>query len=621
MKRRYIWGVTLFTLMLIIIYNISMPFNVIDAEINQGEIDLSGFDFDREGLINLEGEWAFYNAYFFETDDVENVLHGKPLAVDADTITFPGIWNTPKKGNLESLTGTGYGTYVLKVKLNPETTKMIGLKVGEFFSAYEFYWNNEKILASGQVGTSAENSKGHLTTRTAFVDVTEAENLLMIKVSNYQQDSGGAWGKIFIGSPEDIHFYRTREVGLEMFYIGLLFIMGWYHIMLALIHKKDRMSAIFGLYALTMGLRQMLVGTRLFALIFPRVGFSGALRLEYLTYYVGVLLFVHFIYLMYKVIFHRRLYQIVLAVGILECFIVLVTPPIVFSYLLPTFQLLTLILVVYTLYIVLRGIRFELEGSDIFFVGIIVVLFAAVNDILNVKGIIDTDYYMSLSMMVFIFCQAILIAKKNTVAYDEAIYYSEKSLEMNKALNELNASLEDIIAERTAELKKKNDALDQISKRDGLTGLYNHSAVTAILNEEIEFAIREGHEVCIAMLDIDYFKYVNDTFGHQVGDLVLSEISNVIMLSTREDDIVGRYGGEEFMVILPSTDLSTAIIVLEHLRTRIDNMIIGDENVHVTISGGVTVYTHGERRENFIRRADQYLYKAKDSGRNRIIYK
>lgn len=166
-------------------------------------------------------------------------------------------------------------------------------------------------------------------------------------------------------------------------------------------------------------------------------------------------------------------------------------------------------------------------------------------------------------------------------------------------------------------LEEKNKILAEISSFDGLTKIRNHRTLFECLKSEIMDSQRTGKMLTIAMLDIDDFKNVNDTRGHIYGDRVLKDVAKIIESNIRSNDIAGRYGGEEFMIIFPGTSLPDAAKVSERIRKAIESCkFISD--ITITISGGLSQYK-GEKATQLIDRADKNLYKAKKSGRNRII--
>lgn len=173
------------------------------------------------------------------------------------------------------------------------------------------------------------------------------------------------------------------------------------------------------------------------------------------------------------------------------------------------------------------------------------------------------------------------------------------------------------LKELESDLKDKNQHLKNLSMKDGLTGLYNHITIHDFLDNEIKKVKRnQQNQVSIGMFDIDFFKNVNDTYGHKKGDYILKELANVIRSEIRSIDIAGRYGGEEFLVIFTSTNLQQAYEVCERIRKKVETYHF--QNIRITISGGVSEY-QGTSIDQMIITADNNLYKAKNCGRNRIV--
>lgn len=161
---------------------------------------------------------------------------------------------------------------------------------------------------------------------------------------------------------------------------------------------------------------------------------------------------------------------------------------------------------------------------------------------------------------------------------------------------------------------------------DALTGFNNRRQLEERIKQEVSSAKRQKRNLCAIMTDIDFFKSVNDTYGHATGDLVLKTVSRVIKLQLRDYDIAGRYGGEEFSIILPYTRILEAKMVAERLRKAVENTKIdiskinnetNDKNISVTISLGIAEYENGDDEHTILQKADKALYKAKEGGRNK----
>jgi diguanylate cyclase (GGDEF)-like protein len=203
--------------------------------------------------------------------------------------------------------------------------------------------------------------------------------------------------------------------------------------------------------------------------------------------------------------------------------------------------------------------------------------------------------------------------------------YTAKLGEQAEQLRELNERLENKVAERTRQLERANRRLreEKISLQitsitDGLTGLYNRTYALDRFEKELGKARRYGKRLSIIMLDLDHFKLVNDSYGHQAGDMVMQRVGALFRHILRESDLAGRYGGEEFLVVLPETDVEEAAQVAERIRSEIEGFSWPRMDVRVTVSGGVAQFA-GDTADQLLQRADYLLYRAKEMGRNRII--
>lgn len=170
-------------------------------------------------------------------------------------------------------------------------------------------------------------------------------------------------------------------------------------------------------------------------------------------------------------------------------------------------------------------------------------------------------------------------------------------------------------------MRDLNTALAETSSRDPLTGLLNRRALMDMIKKEVERAARSGESFVVAMLDVDHFKAVNDRYGHETGDRALVELAGVLGESLREYDMCGRWGGEEFLVMLPNTQPEAAQSVMDRLVSAVRGLAVaaGDNDVlRLTVSIGMAQHQLGETFSETLSRADQALYLAKQDGRDRV---
>jgi diguanylate cyclase (GGDEF)-like protein len=166
-------------------------------------------------------------------------------------------------------------------------------------------------------------------------------------------------------------------------------------------------------------------------------------------------------------------------------------------------------------------------------------------------------------------------------------------------------------------LKIANEAISDLAIRDALTGVYNRRHIVS----EINRAEEEASHFIVCLLDLDHFKQINDTYGHATGDLTLQKVAETIQSEIRHEDCFGRYGGEEFLLLLKDTKLANSKQFLERIRQRVEALKISalGQSGRVTVSGGIAQYRQGESGVQTINRADEALYAAKAAGRNRIM--
>lgn len=216
-----------------------------------------------------------------------------------------------------------------------------------------------------------------------------------------------------------------------------------------------------------------------------------------------------------------------------------------------------------------------------------------------------------------------MFAIQDVTCLTEAIENHRKAHDWLMAEMEERRKTEEELVKSTEELTRLNRVLHESSMRDGLTGLYNHRYFFQVLNRDFSLARRNDNNYACLLLDLDYFKSINDSFGHPFGDEVLKGVAEIMQDRVRETDLVARYGGEEFAVLLPGTDLAGATLLAEDIRTKIAERVFrhGTDLVRVTVSIGVgSLREHGpESSLDLLTLTDKALYQAKTHGRNSVF--
>ncbi|MBF0354790.1 MAG: GGDEF domain-containing protein [Alphaproteobacteria bacterium] len=195
-----------------------------------------------------------------------------------------------------------------------------------------------------------------------------------------------------------------------------------------------------------------------------------------------------------------------------------------------------------------------------------------------------------------------------------------------RSIAEANQELEVKLDSSAKEIKQLRENLDEVKREsmtDALTTIANRKLFDIVLRESAMQIMETGEPLCLAMVDIDFFKKFNDTYGHQLGDQVLKLVARTLVDSVKGQDTAARYGGEEFAVIFPKTDLKNAMAAAENIRNNVANKEVTNKRTgqslgQITLSIGVSEYSLGEPLSTFLQRADEALYLSKRSGRNRV---
>jgi len=176
-----------------------------------------------------------------------------------------------------------------------------------------------------------------------------------------------------------------------------------------------------------------------------------------------------------------------------------------------------------------------------------------------------------------------------------------------------------LLHEANYKLEQNVANLEKLSTTDYLTKIFNRNKFYERINHEINMSKRHEIDLSLIFFDIDYLKKINDTFGHKIGDEVLVKVVEEVSSYLRETDTFARWGGEEFVILLPGSNSETAHKLADKYRVIIENIKFSNENIKVTSSFGVSSYIQGEKVEEFFSRADKALYQAKANGRNMVV--
>ncbi len=225
-------------------------------------------------------------------------------------------------------------------------------------------------------------------------------------------------------------------------------------------------------------------------------------------------------------------------------------------------------------------------------------------------------FYIAILAIILALIVSFFISQKIKKSFAQ---YKASICDKTDELKELNHTLELKVIKRTTELEKIKDDFEKLATTDALTKIHNRYSLMNMISVEISRSHRYDTPLSIIMYDVDFFKKVNDTYGHDIGDIVLISLSNLVKKNLRDIDIIGRYGGEEFLIILPNTVLDDAQLFAERLRKEVDEYSFETVD-NITVSIGIAELRPNEDEDQLFKRVDKLLYKSKNGGRNKISF-
>lgn len=559
-----------------------------------GVSDLRAWDFEAGGPVSLAGDWVFrYRS-----------LEG-PAALPPGADPAPPFMAVPGSWNRRGLAGAAFATHAVRVRLPDPAPRQMALAFGEAHSAERIYVNGRLVFQRGRVAEKAEEERADPAPVLVQFPLESAVLDLAVDVSNHFHYEGGLLHAPRLGLPEQLLAELNADTRIDHLILGCLGVLSLYYAILFLA-RPDRSHLLFSVLTAIIVLRVAVLEWHLNALL--PLGASGQLRLDYFTLFVGPPVYYALLEELFPRDFPRRILHGALAfagVGVAA----LSLPTDVFTHLREPAIGAGLAVVTLGFVFVFRAAGRGREGASLLAAACFLVVALAVHDALARWRLVEESReLLPFGNAALIFSHAIVLGFR----LSRALGTSEA---LSGRLQELNLDLEQRIRARTAELER-------LATTDPLTGLSNRRELQRLADVERARAHRYGHELAVLVVDADHFKVVNDTYGHAIGDLALQVLASELLALVRGHDLVGRWGGEEFVLALPHLDAASARAAAERMRQRLGEKPIplpDGGTTRVTVSVGGAVARPEESFEHALRRADTALYAAKAAGRNRVM--
>lgn len=484
----------------------------------KGILDLRDWDFNSDGIVKLDGEWSFV---------WKQLPLSKPNTILPDSKTYfvpvPDNWNSYKEiGDINSASAYGYGTFTLKVLLN-ETQIPLGLRFQDVGTAAAIWVNGKKLIRSGVVGTDENTSRPQYLPRYIDVPADNNEALIQVEVSNFHHFKGGIWETIRLGSRKSIQDDKENRSATEMFLFGSIAIMALYHFGLFSLRRKDNSSLFFGLFCFVIVVRLLTTGERFLLQKFPDIPWELGSKLEYLSFYLAWPIFQKYMDSIFPGDMPPLVTKIATAVVGFFSLIILFFPTRIFALTLLPYQGILLLYIPFFFFWSGRFIYRKRDGAIIAGIGVLALIAAAINDILQSQTLVSHGYYLPIGLFSFIFAQSYMLSLKFSSAF---------------------VSIENL----SADLTRTNQSYSRFVPLEFLKFLGKKNIT------EIELGDQTQKEMTILFSDIRSFTQLSEKMTPKDNfDFLNSYMGRMGPIIRKHGGFVDKYLGDGIMALFPDS--------------------------------------------------------------------
>ncbi|AQA16882.1 hypothetical protein BST95_00265 [Halioglobus japonicus] len=552
----------------------------------------------RESL-SLKGDWRFMPG--------DDMAWASPTYSDAEweVRRVPGRWERPGYPEFNHM-----AWYRLTIQLDSnlvasDQVKSLAIRTGKVMSAFELYAGGELVGKVGQLPPLGDINYDRQRVFVIPASAVDAHGrvVLAMRVWGGPEPLVNAWSAGPSGG--EFRFGEFAPLLLKgvvgelpgLLFAVLIFAFGLYHLYIYAQNKVLVSYLWFGLASMVIALYGLMLTQWKFML---GLDFGTLKKIEFGAIYLFPALGIQLVWAVLKIGVPPWLRMVQVAFVMFSAAVMLIPGQNVNFYTLHYEQFLALGVVAYTVYVILAETRRGNPEARSVAVGTFIFMATCVNDVTIDLFHIETPRLSPVGFVAILLAMAVSMARSYTSMHSE---------------------LEAQVADRTAELSDANEKLMRAASIDHLTGLLNRRGFTDEVSQEISRSQRSGKQFSIVISDVDHFKQFNDQYGHACGDHVLRRVGELMRDRTRDVDRVARWGGEEFILMLPETDSEGAAVLAEKLRETIaDNVFeYGGERLSLTMTFGVAEYRKGETLDACVARADTALYHGKERGRNKVM--
>lgn len=488
-----------------------------------GVLDLSAWNFERDGTVGLDGEWEFYWGQLLEPTDF---MPGKKTD-SANLIDLPRSWN----GYLvqdRKLSGNGYATFRLRIRGRDFDTPL-ALKVPIMCTAYKLWANGELLAENGRVESSRQGMVPQY--RPQIVSLNSGQNNLelVVQVSNYMHRKGGIWESIRIGTEEQVRSQRDLRLAFQLLLFGSFLALGIHYLGLSIVRRQERYAIYFVQACFLMSLRLLLVGEIFLIQVFPDFSWEWELKLEYLTYYLSMLVLLLLLKALFPAEVSPTIQRVTAVLSLSYSALVLLTPAHIYTHTLTSYQLYTMFLVFYFIYVLAVASRRQREGARFMLVGGIIYCASIIYDVFfaNFRTLV-IGHLAPLGLFMFLLAQHLALMGRLAAAFFRLEDLSERLLTLDKmkdeflatTSHELRTPLSGILGIAESVLDGVSGPLTDNQKRNVSLIVASSKRLSILVDDIMDFCRLKSKDIDLELTPVNI---------HQVVDLVIEVCRPLIL--------------------------------------------------------------------------------------------
>jgi len=476
----------------------------------KGVLDLRNWNFQEDGPVRLDGEWSFYWKQLIDPENTGNSSPSERLYVHV-----PFSWDSETANG--QIPGSGFATYHLTILLNNSNSEL-AFKFNNIHTAHTAYLNGRKINSNGKVGETRDSSRAEVMPSIVQFNDLSKRLEVVIHVSNFSHKSGGIITPISLGRKSDIINIYEKKLITDFILLGSIFIISLYYFSMYLFRKENRAFLYFSLFCFITIIRLLVTGNIPYKNIIDAGSWELLYNLAILSFYMAVPIFLRYIYFLYPDEFSKKILWFIQVSALIFSLSVIFFDPLVYSKIVPLFNILTIASSLYVIYIITISAIHKKKGAAIFLLGFSVLFASIFNDILYDNQVIQTGFLSPAGLLCFIIFQAYILS----------MLFADSMITMEKMSGELDENNEELI-KAMDELETTQERLIQQEKKAAVGNLARGLA-HEINNQLHAISFLEFIDKDFNEEEKKYVKYIYDS-----RDRITSMVNEVRALAKNEE--------------------------------------------------------------------------------------